>query len=434
MHAATVFGRVRRIMLRTSALAAVVCGVGLLTGAGCPTLPSDGASGVFNNVTDRTNGGADYIGSAACMACHPDVGAKQMVHGHAQALHAIDDGAPTYPAAGIWGGGFDPPDGKPWSDIAYVIGGYIRDAKFVDLDGFVMTDGVDGVHTQWNLAFPDNGAVAQFVAYLPDQATPLPYAYSCFVCHVTGAVESDPDSPTFQDNRPGMAGTFAEPGVQCEVCHGPGSNHAPSPHARQIYVDTTGLTCRECHVGSYRSQDRTIAASGGYIVQTQQQRELWASGGHSTFSCVFCHEPHVSANYDTQAAIINDCEDCHPDFDLGFHAGKTYVRRAYSEALTCRSCHMPYATLTASAAGEDVVGDVGRMADTHTHIFRINTENADYTAMFTESGEAVAVDAEGRAAVTVDFVCLRCHNGFGNASRFRVRDASAIARSIHVSN
>jgi len=438
MRTAGVFEHVRRRTPQTVALAGVAAVVALIAGAGCPitgipTPPESSrtAAGVYNNVDDPTNGGASYIGSAACMACHPGVAPDYMLHAHAQSLHAIDDGAPTYPEAATRAGGFDPPGGRPWSDIAYVIGGYLRAALFVNTDGYVLTTGVDGIDTQWNLTFPDNGVTAGFVPYLPDQAAPLPYSYDCFVCHVTGAQPSDPDNPTFQDNRPGMSGTFTEARVGCEVCHGPGSNHAPNPAARAIYVDTVGVTCRECHVRAYRSEERTIRASGGYIVMAQQQQELWASGGHSTFSCLFCHAPHVSVNYDEADGIINDCQACHTDFDLGFHEGAVFVLDDYTEPLSCRSCHMPYATLTASTASPRFVGDVGRMADTHTHIFRINTDAVDYTAMFNDALDEVVRDAEGRAAVTVDFVCLRCHTGEGNAFRFTVESGAPIARSIH---
>ena len=249
MRRVALLKHVRRRMPQTAVLAGVVTALGLSAGAGCPitgTLTPSGATdtaaGVYNNVDDPSNGGATYIGSAACMACHPSVAAKFTLHAHAQALHAIDDGAPTYPQGATWAGGFEPPGGRPWTDIAYVIGGHMRAAKFVDIDGFVLTTGVEGVNTQWNLAFPDNGVAAGFVPYLPAQATPPPYDYDCFVCHVTGAQPSDPDNPTFQDNRPGMSGTFAEARVGCEVCHGPGSNHAPNPAARALYVDTTGAT------------------------------------------------------------------------------------------------------------------------------------------------------------------------------------------------
>ena len=116
-------------------------------------------------------------------------------------------------------------------------------AFFVDSAGYVLTDGVAGSNTLWVLDFPANGTVAGFAAYRPDQQTPLPYEYECFRCHTTGAQPQDPDNPLSQDGRPGIHGTWAEAGIQCEVCHGPGSNHAPNPQARNLFVDSTARTC-----------------------------------------------------------------------------------------------------------------------------------------------------------------------------------------------
>ena len=92
---------------------------------------------------------------------------------------------------------------------------------------------------------------------------------------------------------------------------------------------------------------------------------------------------------------------------------------------------MPYATKSAAAAGEDVVGADGRMGDIRTHIWYINTDMVDYTAMFSADGTTVKKDANGKASVTVDFVCLRCHSDTGNAFALTVRSASDIALEIH---
>jgi len=52
--------------------------------------------------------------------------------------------------------------------------------------------------------------------------------------------------------------------------------------------------------------------------------------------------------------------------------------------------------------------------------------------MFTADMTSVQKDTAGRAAVTVDFVCLRCHNTEnGYPFRLTVRSASEIALGIH---
>jgi hypothetical protein len=66
----------------------------------------------------------------------------------------------------------------------------------------------------------------------------------------------------------------------------------------------------------------------------------------------------------------------------------------------CKDCHMPFATKSAQPTGSHA-------GDLQTHIFYINT---DPTAnMFTEDGLFVALDSNGKGAVTMDFACQRCH-------------------------
>ncbi len=62
---------------------------------------------------------------------------------------------------------------------------------------------------------------------------------ACVKCHVTG-YEQDGG---YIDNEltPEMSG------VQCEVCHGPGSDHVASPTVKTIVKESGAELCRECH-------------------------------------------------------------------------------------------------------------------------------------------------------------------------------------------
>lgn len=339
--------------------------------------------------------------------------------------------APQFPQEGTRAGVPNPPEGFDWDDVSYVIGGYTKKARFIDQDGYILITGLLGIPTQWNLAFPPNGTQAGFVNYESERMTQKPYDYSCFVCHTTGPLPLDEDFPVFQEDRPGFAGTWEEPGVRCEACHGPGSRHAANPPARDLYVDTGSTTCAECHNRPFNADGTVIQASGGYIQHHEQYPELVASGGHADFNCTTCHEPHVSVLYDRANALKQECTDCHDNADMAGHEGATFVRGDYTEEVSCDSCHMPYATRSGSTATAAVVGDSGRMGDTKTHIFRINPANVNYTGMFSEDLSQVVHDAEGRSAVTLDFVCLRCHNGIGNAFALTVQGASGIAPGLH---
>jgi len=384
----------------------------------------------FHNASDPTNGGAGYIGSAACAACHADVAELNALHGHTQALKAVLGAAPSYPAAAAGAGVPNPPAGQAWTNVSYVLGGYLHGAFFIDRDGFLMTDGTLGVQTQWFLDFPSNGTTASFASYLPAQVQPLTYSYACFRCHVTGPEPQNAQQPLSQDGRPGILGTWAEPGVQCEACHGPGSNHAPEPWARRMFVDSTNDTCARCHLEG--EDPNVIAVVDGYLSPNTQVAELRASGGHAAFNCGVCHGKHASTRYDRGRGILNECSACHGDVNLPYHEGVTFVRGDYSEPVTCESCHMPFAGRSNSVGGAATVGSTGgRMGDVRTHIFRIDTTNQTYLQMFSADGSRVVMDAQGRAAVTPDFVCLRCHNGVGNAFIISAYGATLIGTDMH---
>jgi hypothetical protein len=72
----------------------------------------------------------------------------------------------------------------------------------------------------------------------------------------------------------------------------------------------------------------------------------------------------------------------------------------YDYGVSCEDCHMPFATKSADALGP-------HQGDVMTHIFYIDT---DPTAnMFTQDGKFVQLDGDGKAKVTMDFACQRCH-------------------------
>jgi len=314
--------------------------------------------------------------------------------------------------------------------VSYMLAGYLRGAYFIDTDGFFINEGANGADTLWRLPYMPLDTSAGFVPYPEGTELPSAFDYSCFKCHTTGATPQDAAQPSFQDNRPGMAGTFQEAGVQCEACHGPGSNHPPRPEAREMFVDSSAQACGTCH--THGDDPKVIEAHDGFLFNNAQYPELLASGGHSGFSCTTCHDPHVSPNYEAANAIRNDCTDCHATLSMALHEGFVFRRGDYVEPVSCQSCHMPYLGVTASGAPADAVGQLAHVGDTRTHIFRIDADRTDFLQMFTPDGTAVVKDDQGRAAVTLDVVCLRCHNGIGNAPAFsNLIILSGVASGIH---
>ena len=154
-----------------------------------------------------------YIGTAACAECHEDIAAVFSQSGHPHQLTPVVDGqAPEYPFTEL----DSLPEGYTWDDISYVIGGYHWKALFVDNDGYIVT----GDAVQYNFYNRAVGLGDEWVPYLSGEQKP----YDCGACHTTGY------SPQGnQGGLPGIVGSWAEPGVQCEECHGPGSLHASHP-------------------------------------------------------------------------------------------------------------------------------------------------------------------------------------------------------------
>jgi Cytochrome c554 and c-prime len=282
----------------------------------------------FENTTDKTNAAARFVGSSACVQCHAEIAATHAQHGHAQVLKAAQGAAPEYPAAAARAGVPAPPAGMAWTDVAYVVGGYRKAARFVSQDGYLLT----GADTQWNLSFPPNGTSAGFAAYRAGDVEPAPYDFSCFRCHTTGPA-FDAAALRNQDGRPGIAGTWNEIGVQCEACHGPGGGHFQTTAGNvfidtgRVFVDADGSrTCAECHNRPFDDRSGAILAGDGFILNQGQWPELRASGGHSEFACTVCHDPHRSLAVDRDAALRNTCTACHRDATMAGHGRSAKLR------------------------------------------------------------------------------------------------------------
>lgn len=416
-------GYLRRVIMSPPRNRRALVAIGmasLLLFCACPGPDGDNP---LSNTTDPTNNGADYLGSATCSACHPNLGALHERHGHSQVLKRTQGIAPTYSSGLTRAGLPNPPPGLGFSDLGFVIGGYTKGANFVDRDGFLLTDTTGGLPIRYTLALPHTAGQAGFGAFTGPVQTP--YAYECFRCHTTGPLSLAAGGQR-EDNRPGVGGSWALDGVQCEACHGPGSRHVPNPSAGNIYLDSRSTTCATCH----SSGTGEILAAGGYIAGNQQADELAASP-HAGFTCTICHDPHASVFADRGTAIRNDCRSCHSTQNMALHAGKVYTQGDYTETLTCESCHMSYAGRYLQSAAPEHTAGLGRVGDTRTHIFFISKEVVDYTSMFTATGGAVVRDAQGKAAVTADFVCLRCHHGQGNAFALSLRSAADATPAIH---
>ncbi|MBE9521373.1 MAG: hypothetical protein IME97_09585, partial [Proteobacteria bacterium] len=141
---------------------------------------------------------AYYVGSDQCFSCHTDQFNDWQASGHPWKIRKAEKA--RYAKLPL-------PPGYSWDEISYVIGGAIKKARFIDLEGYIITQAKDGseAKTQYNIED------ASWSFYHKGEKKP----YKCGPCHMTGY---SPEGN--QDGLPGMIGTWVEDGVGCEECHG----------------------------------------------------------------------------------------------------------------------------------------------------------------------------------------------------------------------
>jgi Bacterial Ig domain/Cytochrome c554 and c-prime len=352
-----------------------------------------------------------YVTSSVCANCHSDKADELFDSGHPYKINKVVDGkAPTYPHSEVP----TPPTGYSWADITYVIGGYGWKARFMDKDGYILTDGLTGTNVQYNIPRADlaGGLPATWSSYHGTATEPLPY--TCGTCHTTGWQTTAENGGQYQDGLLGIQGTWEEPGVTCEQCHGPGADHVAAKDASKISVTTDKELCGSCH---YRDTNHGILASGGFIRHHEQYDEL-ISAGHTALSCTDCHDPHIGTKYGNaeEGGIEVTCESCHAENTSNSHV----------VPLECKTCHMARASKSARSVNSF-------QGDLRTHIFKINSGTETKDAMW-YAGEGGATFSKG--FVTLDMICYQCHKDpitgvGGDKSTKTMAELSARATGIH---
>ncbi len=353
----------------------------------------------------QTNVGAEYVGSATCGECHTEVYSTFIRSGHPWKLNPVVDGQPPdYPFTEIP----NPPEGYTWDDISYVIGGYNWKARFMDQQGYIITDKPGATISdteylnQYNFANEVVGKDAGWVKY--KSGTPQ-LKYDCGTCHTTGY---QPQGN--QDDRPGIVGIWAEPGIQCEACHGPGSLHAENPRGVAVKVNRDAEECGQCH---RRDAVEQVNAKDGFIEHHEQYEELF-QGKHAVIDCVQCHNPHSGVVQLRQADLQTtrtQCENCH------FKQAKTQNVDSHVEfEVACVDCHMPRIVKTAWGDAEKHTGDI------RTHLMAIDP---DQIGQFTEDGK------NALSQIGLDFACRSCHNADGIAPELSDGMLSGVAEGYH---
>lgn len=311
-----------------------------------------------------------FVGSQVCAECHQDYYDRFIQSGHPWIMNPVVDGqAPNIPGGNVT----EPPEGLTWDDISYVIGGYNWKALFVNQDGYLVT----GETAQFNLDSPTLELGEGWTAFHTGEEIP----YDCGRCHTTGYSAQDN-----QDNMPGMVGTFVQPGVQCEACHGAGSLHVNNPRAYSPRVVRAAPECRSCHMTS------EVVAGNGFIQHTDLHYGDLFPGKHVLIDCVQCHDPHsgvVAPREAREPYLRATCAGCHYEAALVQKPVHDRIR------VDCVDCHMPEMIQVAQGDPESF------KADLPTHQVVINPTQI---GQFAEDGTVLP-------QIGLDYACRQCHNG-----------------------
>ncbi len=341
-----------------------------------------GLQGQTGEIAEAGPSGADYTGSEVCAGCHQEIYDAFINSGHAWQLNKVVDGTPPeLPFTEV----ADPPEGYGWEDILYVIGGYNWKARFVDKEGYIITgapgeSGSPEYPNQYNFANQLLGKNAGWVNFHSGEAG---LAYDCGACHTTGF-----NPRGSQDDLPGLVGTWAEDGIACEECHGPGSLHIQDPAGIGMKVERDREECGACHRSGDSGQ---VNAEGGFIFHQDQYQDLYQSK-HLTLDCVTCHDPHagvVQLRAAGEPATRTLCIDCHFKEDKNQKNSKHL-----SLGVSCIQCHMPRLIQSAWGVSERFTADI------RTHVVAIDPEQV---AQFSEDGTTAY------SQISLDFACRQCH-------------------------
>jgi tetratricopeptide (TPR) repeat protein len=199
---------------------------------------------------------------------------------------------------------------------------------------------------------------------------PLTFNTSCFSCHVSQL------SKNYDFKSDSYHTTWAEPGINCETCHGPSADHArlfrelptnqPAPGdlklivTRKLSIEQRNATCAQCHAkmspvtmnfapgeryfdhfdlvafenADFYPDGRDLGENYTY---TQWRLSPCAKSGK--LDCLHCHTSSGRYRFKDAATANDACLPCHEE------RVKNAPAHTHHEAGTpgnqCVSCHMP---------------------------------------------------------------------------------------------
>jgi hypothetical protein len=320
--------------------------------------------------TQISKSSADFVGSAACAKCHPQIAASQrsvpmaltvaraadaeVLHSHphlkfergrykyeivtsaAESTYTVTDGSSSLSALLSWAFGAGP------VGQSYL---YLRDGHWYEARASFFG-------TLNNLQFTPGRALS--APRDLEEATSRPVSNAdvvrCFRCHATGVTsEYSVDTARLQL------------GISCEACHGPGGNHVATMEA-EVFVmgvprgesdqrfifnprrlDPTSSVefCGACHSTWW---DVRLSGANGHATLLSPAYRLvnskcWRKGD-SRLACTACHDPHAPRERQPEAYDAK-CLACHLREKASLPSAGHPGRACPVSTSKCTACHMP---------------------------------------------------------------------------------------------
>ncbi|MBO8169691.1 MAG: hypothetical protein H0Z35_10975 [Thermoanaerobacteraceae bacterium] len=285
---------------------------------------------------------AEYVGLETCAGCHAD-----KAEGLAQTIHVKmlqEASEETFTADFTKEGNPLDITGLSKEDIKYTIGSKWKQRYVVEQDGSLRI-----LPKQWI------EKTQEWTDYHANDWQERAYEDLCIGCHTTGY---NPETET-----------FADPGVTCEACHGPGSLHVENPtkvkpvKISELSPERQIDICGSCHVRGKNKDGKREDALGfkpgdkltdyyePLVPSGKDEKRFYANGDSKShhqqyndfvqskhyeagLTCTTCHDPHNKGVYPGQLKDTpeNLCFSCHSEEDLGkpFDLRKYMPKRAKS--------------------------------------------------------------------------------------------------------
>lgn len=378
----------------------------MLIAAAMPSFPGSPARAVSARDGAAEWASRQFVGDQACAQCHADIHRRSAASIHNKILRpatplTVEGDFTRQTTLQLAGSSFSLQrrgatyfitesdlSGKPWEHrVDYVLG-----AKRVQHYLATLPDGMiavllptwDNVQKKW-IGSPE--------AHNPEESSRDPvqdWNKECYGCHVSG------EQKNFDPQQLRYATRWREPGVSCESCHGPGSEHVaaakmPATAATRVAIRMSivnpakldavrsTMVCAQCH--SLRDIYVNGFAAGAnyydFFVPVMQYRQgapnsaywddgrphwlaneaagLWQSecflkGGATCLTCHSrSHEEDVARNLQLRGNSI--CARCHAAIAANIPAHTHHA--ANSAGNSCVDCHMPRSISSLNAAMRD---------------------------------------------------------------------------------